>query len=55
RAINTERCNQCGICLLIGCPAIQSENRQIYIDPTLCVGDICTICQQICPRQAIGP
>jgi len=55
RAINTERCNQCGICLLIGCPAIQSENGQIYINSTLCVGDICTICQQICPRQAIGP
>jgi indolepyruvate ferredoxin oxidoreductase alpha subunit len=55
RAIDTEKCNQCGICLLIGCPAIQGEDEQVYIDTTLCVGDICTICQQICPRQAIGP
>jgi len=55
RTIDTEKCNQCGICLLIGCPAIQSENEQVYIDTTLCVGDICTICQQLCPRQAIGP
>jgi indolepyruvate ferredoxin oxidoreductase alpha subunit len=55
RAIDTEKCNQCGICLLIGCPAIQSENEQVYIDTALCVGDTCTICQQLCPRQAIVP
>jgi len=55
RAIETEKCNQCGICLLIGCPAIQSENGQVYIDAALCVGDVCTICQQLCPRQAIKP
>jgi indolepyruvate ferredoxin oxidoreductase alpha subunit len=53
RAVDTDKCNQCGICLLIGCPAIQSENEQVYIDTALCVGDACTICQQICPRQAI--
>ncbi|MFC1913704.1 indolepyruvate ferredoxin oxidoreductase subunit alpha [Chloroflexota bacterium] len=53
RAIETEKCNQCGTCLLIGCPAIQSENGQVYIDAALCVGDACTICQQLCPRQAI--
>ncbi len=53
RAIDTERCNQCNICLLIGCPAIQSENGQVYIDAALCVGDACGLCQQICPRQAI--
>jgi len=55
RTIDTEKCNQCGICLLVGCPAIQSENGQVYIDTTLCVGDACTICQQICPQQAISP
>ena len=55
RAVDTEKCNQCGICLLTGCPAIRSENEQVYIDTALCVGDACTICQQICPRQAIGP
>jgi len=55
RAINAEKCNQCGVCLLIGCPAIQSENGQVYIDTALCVGDACTICQQLCPKQAIAP
>ena len=55
RSVDNEKCNQCGICLLIGCPAIQSENERIYIDTTLCVGDICTICEQLCPQQAIGP
>ena len=55
RAIDNEKCNQCGVCLLIGCPAIQKDNEQIHIDTTLCVGDACTICQQLCPRQAIVP
>ena len=55
RAIDIEKCNRCGLCLTLGCPAIQSENGQAYIDATLCVGDACTICQQICPRRAIGP
>ncbi len=55
RIVDTEKCDQCGTCLLLGCPAIQTERGQVYIDATLCVGDYCTICQQICPRQAIGP
>jgi indolepyruvate ferredoxin oxidoreductase alpha subunit len=55
RAIDTEKCNGCGICLMLGCPAIQSEDEQVYIDTALCVGNACTICQQICPRQAIVP
>ncbi|MFC1982733.1 thiamine pyrophosphate-dependent enzyme, partial [Chloroflexota bacterium] len=55
RAIETEKCNQCGTCLLIGCPAIQSENGQVYIGAALCVGEACTICQQLCPQQAIKP
>ena len=54
RVVIAEKCNQCGICLQIGCPAIQRENDRIDIDPTLCAGDVCTICQQVCPRQAIG-
>ena len=53
RKIDTGKCNQCGICLLIGCPAIQTEGKQPIIDVTMCTG--CTICQQVCPKQAIGP
>jgi len=54
RVIDIEKCNRCDICLRLGCPAIRSENGQIYIDIALCVGNACTICQQLCPRQAIG-
>jgi indolepyruvate ferredoxin oxidoreductase alpha subunit len=53
QAIDTAKCNQCGICLLVGCPAIQTSGKQPVIDITMCTG--CTICQQICPKQAIGP
>jgi len=55
RAVDSSKCNQCGVCLLIGCPAIQMENGRVYIDATMCIGSACTICQQICPQQAIGP
>ncbi|MFC1924874.1 indolepyruvate ferredoxin oxidoreductase subunit alpha [Chloroflexota bacterium] len=55
RVINTEKCNQCGTCLLIGCPAIQENNGCVFIDVSLCVGDACSICEQICPNLAIEP
>jgi len=55
RVVDTEKCDQCGTCLMLGCPAIQSENGRVYIDAALCVGDACTVCQQICPRKAIAP
>jgi len=55
RAVDTERCNGCGICLLLGCPAIQSKDGQVCIDTALCAGSTCTICQQVCSRQAIVP
>jgi len=52
-AIDMERCNLCGVCLMLGCSAIQKEGERLLIDPALGVGDACTICQQLCPRQAI--
>jgi indolepyruvate ferredoxin oxidoreductase alpha subunit len=56
RAIDSEKCNQCGVCLLLGCPAIQqNESGQVFIDTALCVGTACTICQQLCPQRAIAP
>jgi indolepyruvate ferredoxin oxidoreductase alpha subunit len=55
RAIDIESCNLCGTCLLLGCSAIQKTDEQLYIEPSLCVGDTCMVCQQICPKQAIGP
>jgi len=52
--INIEKCDQCGTCLMIGCGAIQKESGHIHIDTTMCVGEACTICQQICPKRAIS-
>ena len=54
RAIDMDICNLCGACLLLGCSAIQRTDEQIHIEPSLCVGDTCAVCQQICPKQAIG-
>lgn len=55
RTIDSNKCDQCGTCLLAGCPAIQRENERIYIDTALCIGASCTICEQICARKAIRP
>lgn len=54
RVVNLDKCNQCGACLRLGCPAIQSVDGQVFIEPTLCAGDICTICEQLCPQKAIS-
>ena len=55
RIIDMESCNLCGTCLLLGCSAIQKMDEQLHIESSLCVGDTCAVCQQICPKQAIGP
>jgi len=55
RAVDAEKCNVCGICLQLGCSAIQKDGEHVFIDASLCAGDACTICQQVCPKQAIMP
>jgi indolepyruvate ferredoxin oxidoreductase alpha subunit len=54
RKVNVELCTQCCMCLKLGCPAVQSVDGQVFIEPTLCAGDICTICEQLCPKKAIS-
>ncbi len=50
--INPERCNGCGLCLRIGCPALYRVSPdEVRINHLLCTG--CTVCQQVCARQAI--
>jgi len=53
--INTDACTVCGTCLKIGCPAIQKSGDRMFIEPSLCIGDVCSICTQLCPKQAISP
>jgi indolepyruvate ferredoxin oxidoreductase alpha subunit len=55
RQVDTDKCNDCGVCLMIGCPAIQKQDGKLHIDVNSCMGDECGICGQICPKQAIGP
>jgi len=54
RKVDSEKCDQCGICLRLGCAAIQTEDGRIFIEPALCAGDACTICEQLCPKKAIS-
>jgi indolepyruvate ferredoxin oxidoreductase alpha subunit len=53
RRVDQDACNDCGVCLMIGCPAIQKREGKIYIEAGTCMGDACGICQQICPKKAI--
>jgi indolepyruvate ferredoxin oxidoreductase alpha subunit len=55
RYVDQDTCNDCGICLMIGCPAIQKKEGKVYIEAGACMGDECGICQQLCPRKAISP
>jgi indolepyruvate ferredoxin oxidoreductase alpha subunit len=57
--VDLERCNACGLCFEIGCPAIirsaeihqKSGKAKAQIDTILCFG--CDVCKQVCARKAI--
>jgi indolepyruvate ferredoxin oxidoreductase alpha subunit len=57
--VNPERCNGCGLCFGVACPAIVASDEVdpktgralAWIDPLLCTG--CEICAQVCARGAI--
>lgn len=48
-----EKCKNCGMCMKIGCPAINKTSTGVWVDPTQCVG--CGLCGKICPFGALGP
>jgi indolepyruvate ferredoxin oxidoreductase alpha subunit len=51
--VDVEKCNACGICIRLGCPAVgRGENSRARIDAELCVG--CRQCVQVCRYGAIG-
>jgi len=51
--VDPERCNGCGICLGLGCPAVGlgPDGKKTEIDQILC--NSCGLCGQVCARQAI--
>ena len=57
--VNEERCNGCGLCFRVACPAVVRSDQvdartgrsKARIDPLLCTG--CEICAQVCVRGAI--
>jgi indolepyruvate ferredoxin oxidoreductase alpha subunit len=58
--VDEERCNGCGLCFQVACPAIVKSDRldertgraKARIDPLLCTG--CEVCAQVCVRRAIA-
>jgi len=54
RQVDLDLCNDCGVCLMIGCPAIKKQAGKLYIDANTCMGDECSICQQLCPKKAVS-
>jgi indolepyruvate ferredoxin oxidoreductase alpha subunit len=46
-----EKCKNCGLCLRIGCPAIQKLDEGMVIDDALCNG--CGLCERICRFNAM--
>ena len=51
RALITDRCKNCHVCIKLGCPAISLVEGAVQIDPNQCNG--CGLCVNVCPFGAI--
>ncbi|NLJ67476.1 MAG: indolepyruvate ferredoxin oxidoreductase subunit alpha [Clostridiales bacterium] len=49
--IVSEKCKNCGLCMSIGCPAIQKLDEGMVIDDALCNG--CGLCERVCRFNAM--
>ena len=51
--IDASACRRCGLCLRLGCPAIENKDGgSITINYALCNG--CGLCERVCKFNAIG-
>ena len=50
-AVDLEKCNACGLCFLLGCPAMEKADGKPVINEVFCVG--CHVCAEICNREAL--
>ncbi len=52
RKIDAAKCNGCGVCLGLGCPALgETDNKKVKIEPVMCNG--CPVCEYVCRQGAI--
>jgi len=53
-AVDPTRCNRCGACLSLACPALSDDGQEaISIDPAVCTG--CGRCAALCRSRALQP
>jgi NAD-dependent dihydropyrimidine dehydrogenase PreA subunit len=52
-SIAEPRCNRCGSCLTLACPALGEGEEAMVIDEAVCTG--CGLCVPLCRARAIGP
>jgi indolepyruvate ferredoxin oxidoreductase alpha subunit len=53
--VNADDCTACGLCLKLGCPAISKDkDGKSTINPLFCVGEMCSMCAQVCPVKCIS-
>jgi indolepyruvate ferredoxin oxidoreductase alpha subunit len=55
RGVDEDLCVNCGLCRKTGCPAISKNaaGDKSSISAVLCAGEVCDVCGQICPKDAI--
>jgi indolepyruvate ferredoxin oxidoreductase alpha subunit len=51
--VDPRRCNRCGACLRLGCPAIFDDPGSMVVSASACAG--CGLCAQVCRARAIEP
>lgn len=49
--IDKDICTRCGMCMRLGCPAIQKKDGIIEINDAICCG--CTLCSSVCRFDSI--
>ena len=53
--VSSEDCTACGLCLRLGCPSISKDpDGKSTINPLFCVGELCSMCAQVCPAKCIA-
>ncbi len=51
RRLDAEACKECGLCLKLGCPAIEGRDaKPVAVNGLICSG--CGLCDRICPTGA---